>query len=259
MDIERFSESLESLSASFSNISDKKQIQGFAEKLMHLLEDMESLDSESLEKAIKNFEKKRNPVFDEIGKVLRRFHDELSLIRDKIPENIGKISNYDVADMTEKLQHIITMTDKAANTTLDLTEELMDEISKQDDFFKNKIDQIDNLLTQEHSKEIQDILQETKTGLEEQSANSLSIQDKLTQILLAQDYQDLTSQVIQKILKLIQTLEEDLISLIRKFGIPTPTIEEKKEEDLLKGPLTENHAEKSSQDDVNDLLSQFGF
>ncbi|MDH5561773.1 MAG: protein phosphatase CheZ, partial [Deltaproteobacteria bacterium] len=84
------------------------------------------------------------------------------------------------------------------------------------------------------------------------------IQAKLTEILIAQDYQDLTGQVINKILNLLKTLEDDLSSLIKKFGKLTK--HEKKESDInLKGPLEEGHTEKKSQDDVNDLLSQFGF
>lgn len=69
------------------------------------------------------------------------------------------------------------------------------------------------------------------------SDNSSKIQDKRTQKFLAQDYQDLTNQVIHKIFKLIQFLEEGSITLIRKFAFPTPLPVETKNNECLKGAI----------------------
>ena len=72
-----------------------------------------------------------------------------------------------------------------------------------------------------------------------------------SQILLAQEFQDLTGQALRKVIKLVGGLEGRLISLVTLFGAghaepsePEQAPEEKKA---------------MAQDDVDAVLSSFGF
>jgi chemotaxis protein CheZ len=80
------------------------------------------------------------------------------------------------------------------------------------------------------------------------------------EIIMAQDFQDLTGQVIKKVLEAAQTLETQLLALLIEA-----TPEEKRqvvEQSLLNGPVI-NAAGRSdvvtSQEQVDDLLESLGF
>ena len=101
------------------------------------------------------------------------------------------------------------------------------------------------------------------------TADSDVLYRSLSEILLAQDFQDLTGQVIQKVTGLVKEVEENLLSLVVMAGHVdqlTGTIHdiEEKEESAEKGVGPQVKAEEredvvSGQDDVDDLLSSLGF
>lgn len=81
----------------------------------------------------------------------------------------------------------------------------------------------------------------------------------LTDIMLAQDFHDLTGQVIRRVVALAQTLEEQLVKLLiettpgsaQRPGVP----------ERLEGPVVDptRHDVVKSQADVDDLLASLGF
>lgn len=78
---------------------------------------------------------------------------------------------------------------------------------------------------------------------------------------MAQDFQDLTGQVIKKITHMVQRLEHDLVQLLLA-NVPPANKQKVINEGLLNGPVT--NPEKSSeavtnQDQVDDLLASLGF
>ena len=97
----------------------------------------------------------------------------------------------------------------------------------------------------------------------------------LNDILLAQDYQDLTGQVIKRVTQLVTDVESNLLKLVlmasqvdRFAGIEhdhsTLRAEQVKEKQPSHGEGPQIHADKrddvaSNQDDVDDLLSSLGF
>jgi chemotaxis protein CheZ len=81
----------------------------------------------------------------------------------------------------------------------------------------------------------------------------------LITVSTAQDYQDLTGQIIQKIIVLLKDLEANLVNVIRTFGVRPDGRKDAVSDDLY-GPA---HAGRTSamhsQDDVDSLLAGFGF
>jgi chemotaxis protein CheZ len=108
------------------------------------------------------------------------------------------------------------------------------------------------------SPELTKTIESTMNQIKEIANNNNESQNKLTEILIAQDYQDLTGQVIYKVVNLLKTLESDLAQLINRFGQVFMETE-KTDESKLKGPLDEEDNAKSSQGDVDALLTKFGF
>jgi len=82
----------------------------------------------------------------------------------------------------------------------------------------------------------------------------------LLEIMMAQDFQDLTGQVIKKIIEVTQQMEQQLLSLLLENALPT----DKKIEysGLLNGPVIKPVGRAdvvTSQDQVDDLLESLGF
>jgi chemotaxis protein CheZ len=101
------------------------------------------------------------------------------------------------------------------------------------------------------------------------ATDSDTLYSNLSEILLAQDFQDLTGQVIQKVTALVKEVEENLLGLVvmaSHVDQLTGTVHqiEEKEESAEKGVGPQIKAEErddvvSGQDDVDDLLSSLGF
>jgi chemotaxis protein CheZ len=86
---------------------------------------------------------------------------------------------------------------------------------------------------------------------------------------MAQDYQDLTGQILRRVIELVREVEDSLIGLLTAFGhtnLPQhdrPVIAKKpKAGHEAEGPIIDAELRDdvvSGQDDVDDLLSSLGF
>ena len=84
---------------------------------------------------------------------------------------------------------------------------------------------------------------------------------QLLDIMMAQDFQDLTGQVIKRMMDVIQEIERQLLMVLLE-NIPEPAARPKREnESLLNGPQldTSKAGVVASQDQVDDLLDSLGF
>jgi chemotaxis protein CheZ len=95
--------------------------------------------------------------------------------------------------------------------------------------------------------------------------DSTELRGQLTEILMAQDFQDLTGQIISKVITLVNEVEGRLVEILTVFGAnqiePTPK-SEKKASIAPEGPIMnpeEREDAVASQDEVDDLLSSLGF
>ena len=95
------------------------------------------------------------------------------------------------------------------------------------------------------------------------------ISENLTNIMLAQSFQDLTGQVLNRVILVISSLEQSLIQLIEHSGheydlIPdrVQSEEDKKAKEMIGvGPNVTQKSKKDSvetQEDIDDLLSGLG-
>jgi len=82
----------------------------------------------------------------------------------------------------------------------------------------------------------------------------------LMDIMMAQDFQDLTGQVIKRVMELAQELETQLVQVLVDFS---PEVKKETNDDsLMNGPQVnaENKADVvSNQEQVDDLLDSLGF
>jgi len=195
-------------------------------------------------------------VFNELGHLTRALHDSLRELG--FDKNLQKAASA-IPDARDRLNYIATMTQAAAERVLNATEATQPVVDKIETgaknlsgdwqkLFDNKMDveQFRQLAIQTHS-----YLLEVPRQTRQTSAN-------LTEIMMAQDFQDLTGQVIKKVMEVTQNLEQQLLALLVHHAPPSVNVDTS----LLNGPVV-NAAGRTdvvtSQAQVDDLLESLGF
>lgn len=198
-------------------------------------------------------------LYQDMGKLTRELHDAIANFG--MDERINTMAEHSIPDARERLNYVISKTDEAANKTLEAVEESIPICSDLNtealklhatwQKFTNRELNADEF--RQLSKDINNFFL---------NAYSLEkIKDHLTEILLAQEYQDLTGQIIKKVITLVGEVEDNLVNLIKLTGDPSG-IEKDESTTSLDGPPVPGIAHKdtvSGQDEVDDLLSSLGF
>ena len=198
-------------------------------------------------------------VFKQVGLMARQLHDTLGALGyDKLIEKTVSA----IPDARDRLAYIANLTEQAACTVLnatDIANPLQEELENGAALLANKWDALyANKLTVEEFKLL---ASETRAYLKNAVPQRTSeTKDQLMEIMMAQDFQDLTGQVIKKVVALAQDLESQLMGLL----IETMPGEKRTEsvQTLLNGPVINAEGRTDvvgSQQQVDELLDSLGF
>ena len=229
---------------------------------------VEYLEAGQQEKADGLISELQSPIhselFAEIGKLTRQLHD--SMMSFQLDSRLNDLANADIPDAKERLTYVISRTEDAANKTMDAVESIFPVV----DNIQQQINTVNPLWHKLMHNDLN--LGEFKTLcldidklLKTTSKETEHVHALMTDVLMAQDFQDLTGQVIRKVIDLVVEVEESLINMLTAFGVSE---EEQKQamlktgENLVEGPIvnTEDRDDVvQGQDDVDDLLSSLGF
>jgi chemotaxis protein CheZ len=234
------------------------------ELLQHLETDLEAGDEEKANKILDELTKQREPgLFFELGKLTRELHDAINALR--CDASLIGLANVDIPDAKDRLTHVITMTEQAATRTLELVEDskpLCNEIGSRAGEMGEAFDRFRRReLSAEESQELHqrlcDLFPWIQSGIAQVSSN-------LSEVLMAQSFQDLTGQIIRRVLALVEEVERNLVDLVRASGqkfVPSGEREDAHHEDRggPQIPTRRDHDAVSGQDEVDDLLSSLGF
>jgi chemotaxis protein CheZ len=198
-------------------------------------------------------------MLNRIGHVTRALHDSLSgLGLDKILEQVAQ----DIPDARDRLNYVARMTEQAAERVLNATDAaipLQTELATEALVLEQRWKEV--LVNPSLKSEYNLAADETLAFLTMTGKHTAETKALLMDIMMAQDFQDLTGQVIKKITSLAQDLEKQLVQVLIDFS-PTVT---KKEVDpsavLMNGPQIDPNAVDvvASQEQVDDLLDSLGF
>lgn len=217
----------------------------------------------------------QSQLFAEVGKLTRQLHEALKSF--ELDTRLTDITTDAIPDAKKRLNYVMEMTENAANKTMDaveaslpLAQEIADEIADikptwdrlmnreiELGEFKSLCHSIDKFMNSSHNK-------------------TDELQMLMTNVLMAQDYQDLTGQVIRRVIELVREVEESLIHLLTAFAAqgeieqvqPTEQLEETEDSIVAQtlagpeGPIIDKESRNdvvSDQDEVDDLLSSLGF
>lgn len=202
-------------------------------------------------------------VLNQIGQMARTLHDTLRELG--LNKEIEKAAS-SIPDARDRLNYVATLTQQAAERVLNATEAAQPVLEKIEIeshrlagqwqmLFEKKLDvaQFKNLVTQTHAF-LYEVPKQTKT------TNAY-----LLEIMMAQDFQDLTGQVIKKIIEVTQNMERQLLTLLVENAPPSVKAElgsSLGSGGLLNGPVINPSGRTdvvTSQDQVDDLLESLGF
>ena len=241
-----------------------------AKKLVILIENGENhaahelLDSASGQSSIE--------LFAEVGKLTRQLHDSLNNFQ--LVPRIINMANEDIPDAQKRLNYVIEATEEAANKTMDLADTCMPIAEKLHNGIVNLMPQWNRLMNRElQLGEFNTLANEMDSFLKDGNDESAKLTGLLSEVLLAQGYQDLTGQIIRRVIELVKEVEDNLVYMLTMFGgvelkdsfraVEKPN-KSQNEADIVKteGPILDADSREdvaSNQDDVDDLLSSLGF
>ncbi|RFP18596.1 MULTISPECIES: protein phosphatase CheZ [unclassified Duganella] len=192
-----------------------------------------------------------------IGHMTRALHESLrGLGLDKLIEKAAS----DIPDARDRLDYVARLSEDAAQKVLNATDAaspLQDQIggdAKQLSASWNGL-----LAAGASDEQWRALAQQTVAALDGASAGTSQTKAHLMDIMMAQDFQDLTGQVIKKVTSIAQNLEKQLVQMLIDFAPE----QMKKEIDngLLNGPQIDPTRENvvADQEQVDDLLDSLGF
>jgi len=197
-------------------------------------------------------------VINKLGQMTRKFHDTLhELGYDK---DLEKVASF-IPDARDRLGYVVTMTEKAAERVLNATEAAQPIMAK--------IEADSQLLAREWQmlfdkqldiEKFKSLVTQTRAFLTEVPKQAKATNAYLTEIMMAQDFQDLTGQVIKKIVDVTQKMEKQLVELLVESSPPMASHDA--HAGLLNGPVINPSGRTdvvTNQNQVDDLLESLGF
>jgi chemotaxis protein CheZ len=199
-------------------------------------------------------------MFQEIGRLTRELHNTLNSFQNDA--RLAALTECDIPDAKERLNYVLSMTDQAARRTLTAVEEsvpLNETIGQRASALQQEWERFTR--RQMEPAEFRALSHRLNEFLTVTKDDTSKIHTRLMDVLMAQEYQDLTGQVIHRVIRLVQDVEDSLVGLI-KFSSNTGTANSADGKDALEGPQINPSARSdvvSNQDEVDDLLSSLGF
>jgi len=190
-------------------------------------------------------------VFQQLGTITRLLHDTM--------QQLGVMPKLQTAteglpDARSRLSYIATKTADAANKVLNTV-----------DAAKNEHRQISESTRSIGQLIVADPVKAVASGavmnfVHEVERSTKRIDDHLTDIMMAQDFHDLTGQVVAKVVTLANDLEDSLVKLL--IQVVPEGVREQVDPSVLNGPVVNPEGRTdvvSDQGEVDDLLASLGF
>lgn len=205
---------------------------------------VEFLENGETEKADNLLAEIQNPInselFAEIGKLTRQLHD--SMMNFHVDSRLNDLANADIPDAKERLNYVISRTEDAANKTMDAVESIFPVVDKIQQQVKTVEPRWGKLMHNDlNLGEFKSLCIDIDKLLKTTAVESERMHALMTDVLMAQDFQDLTGQVIRKVIDLVREVEESLINMLTAFGVSE--VEQKQKatlktgENLVEGPI----------------------
>lgn len=192
-----------------------------------------------------------------IGNMTRMLRDSMrELGLDRAIEEAAQA----IPDARDRLRYVANMTEKAAHRVLNATEvaqPLQDRISAEAKALDTRWEQW--FAQPLELPQCRELVDDTRSFLKSAPQDARDTNAQLMEIMMAQDFQDLTGQVIMKMMDVIGAIESELLQVLIDN---VPTEKRQEAQTLLNGPQVNPDGKNdvvTGQDQVDDLLASLGF
>lgn len=198
-------------------------------------------------------------MVSQVGHLTRKLYDTL---RELGADQALEKASASISDTCERLSYVANLTDQAAHRALaaiETAKPIQDNLGRAaselhanwERFFKQELS----------AGQFKTLVENTRSYLAGVPAQVGATQQQLTEIMMAQDFQDLTGQVIKRVTTAAQDMQKQLLQLL-VANVPADKREAAEASGLLNGPVINAGGRTdivTSQAQVDDLLQSLGF
>ncbi|ACX87642.1 protein phosphatase CheZ [Pectobacterium parmentieri] len=198
-------------------------------------------------------------IISRIGQLTRMLRDSLKELG--LDNAIAEAAEA-IPDARDRLDYVVQMTAQAAERALNCVEAAQPRQNqleadakslkvRWDEWFENPIELAD----------ARELVTDTRSYLEDVPQHTSFTNAQLLEIMMAQDFQDLTGQVIKRMMDVVQEIEKQLLMVLLENIPEKPDAPKRANDGLLNGPQLDKGAAGivANQDQVDDLLDSLGF
>jgi len=198
-------------------------------------------------------------VICQLGQLTRKLHEAMrELGYDRVLEDTAKA----IPDARDRLNYVVTMTEQAAIRALNAIEAAKPIQDRMGNEAAGLANDWNKLFKREIGvQDFKALAERTRTFLVSVPTHTEATSAQLMEIMMAQDFQDLTGQVIKRITDMVQGMETQLLKLLVE-NAPAERREVAESRGLLNGPVTgaDRHGDVvTTQSQVDELLESLGF
>jgi chemotaxis protein CheZ len=206
---------------------------------------------------------RENDLYMEIGKLTRDLHETINEFTGDT--RLKTITNKEMTTARHDLKHVIGLTEEAANQTLTAIEHsmpLLGTLSKRAIRLRELLNTHISESTNNNGFEF--IATELDAYFDKVVDDLKSVNEDMNTALMAQAYQDITGQIIQRVSTMVQDVEHSLVGILQvnSHHMNQYELKEVVKNNAGYGPSVpgdSNSDSLQSQDDVDELLSTLGF
>lgn len=186
-------------------------------------------------------------LFGRIARLTRELHEAMAEVRHD--DRLARLAGNEIPDARSRLDHVMTLTESAAHRTLDLVDEAR-KIATEVEAQSRRL-----ALIGRAGGSVTPVVKTLGT-------QAVALRQTLSELAMAQEYQDLAGQMIKRVIALVINVEAALLGVLR--GTPLPPVakvEEGVPADPRKGLLgpTLPGEPAANQQDADELLAGLGF
>lgn len=197
-------------------------------------------------------------IINQIGQMARTMHDTLRELG--FHKGIERAAS-SIPDARDRLNYVATLTQQAAERVLNATEAAQPVVEKMEVEAHRLSKQWELLFDKKlNIEQFKEMVLQTHVFLYEVPKQTKVTSAYFLEIMMAQEFQDLTGQVIKKIIDVTQNMEQQLLALL--LDNASASVKAELNSGLLNGPVINPHGcadVVNNQDQVDDLLESMGF